>query len=164
VFDSKWESQVPLSMIGHGSTIAVTDQLRQTVTKSTTADTIEELATKMGVPVETLKATIERYNQMCYQQYDEDFGKSLRRLYPVATPPFYAGKGSYAFLVVFSGLICNAKLQALDANFKAIPGLYLAGNTMGGRMSIDYPTTCPGISHGMAVTYGRLAGQNAAAG
>lgn len=190
VFDSKWERQVPLGMIGHGSYTEVTDELRRSVDGSVKADiteesmpsslkdlgislpgsgktlkaeTIEELAKKMQVPVETFKATIKRYNELCYAGYDEDFGKSFRRLFPVDTPPFYAGKGMYVLLVVFSGLVCNPKMQALDKDFKVIPGLYLAGNTIGGRMSGDYPLICAGISHGMALTYGRLAGKTAAA-
>ena len=37
-------------------------------------------------------------------------------------------------------------------------GLYAAGNTMGGRFLLDYPVVVAGISHGFALTHGRLAG------
>ena len=67
------------------------------------------------------------------------------------------------FLVVLGGLNTNLKLQPLDANRKVIPGLYLAGNTVGNRFAVDYPTMCPGLTHGMAWVTGRFAGLYAAA-
>jgi fumarate reductase flavoprotein subunit len=56
----------------------------------------------------------------------------------------------------------NRKLQPLDKDWEVIPGIYLAGNTMGNRFAVDYPTMCPGLSHGMAIYLGRIAGMNAA--
>ena len=44
-----------------------------------------------------------------------------------------------------------------------IPGLYVAGNSMGRRFLVDYPVVVAGISLGTALTFGRLAGKNAAA-
>lgn len=70
-----------------------------------------------------------------------------------------AGAG---MLIVMGGLLCNADLQAYDADFNVIKGLYLAGNTVGKRFSVSYPTTCPGISNGLALTHGRYAGLKAA--
>jgi hypothetical protein len=67
------------------------------------------------------------------------------------------------FLVVLGGLNANTKLQMLDGAGNVIPGIYLAGNTVGNRYAVDYPTMCPGLSHGMAWTTGRLAGLSAAA-
>ncbi len=61
------------------------------------------------------------------------------------------------------GLNTNIKMQPLDADRKVIPGLYLAGNTVGNRFAVDYPTMCPGLSHSLAWTTGRFAGQYAAA-
>jgi len=81
----------------------------------------------------------------------------------IEKPPFYAGKGHQAFLVVLGGLNTNIRLQPLDADRKVIPGLYLAGNTIGNRFAIDYPTMCAGLSHGMAYVSGRFAGMYAAA-
>ena len=55
--------------------------------------------------------------------------------------------------------IFNDRLQPLDADGKIIPGLYLAGNTVGGRCKQAYPLLGPGISHSMAMTTGYLAGR-----
>jgi fumarate reductase flavoprotein subunit len=127
------------------------------------ADTIEKLARKMEVPVATFKATIDRYNNLTRMGRDLDFGKRPDRLMTIEKPPFYAGIIEQHILVVLGGLTTNTRFQPLDKDRKVIPGLYLAGNTVGNRFAVDYPTMCAGLSHGMAWTTGRLAGLSAAA-
>ncbi len=126
------------------------------------ADTIEELAEKMEVPPDNLKATVERYNEMARKGYDEDFHKNPKFLFPIEKPPFYAGRFKSALLVIVGGLSINEKMQVLDENDEPIPGLYAAGNTAGDFFAKDYPTIFPGVSVSRAITFGRLAGQNAA--
>ena len=108
---------------------------------------------------------MERYNELAEQGRDDDFGKRADRLYPIVEPPFYGTKmeGAFAFCMTH-GVLADADCHALDEDHNIIPGLYVAGNTMGCRFAQDYPTTIMGASHGMAVTFGRLAGINAAAG
>jgi fumarate reductase flavoprotein subunit len=127
------------------------------------ADSIEALAEKMAVPVIALKATVARYNDLARKGKDLDFGKRADRMTTIEKPPFYAGLVRQEFLVVLGGLNGNTRFQALDAQRRVIPGLYLAGNTVGNRFGNDYPTMCPGLSHGMAYVSGRLAGLYAAA-
>jgi fumarate reductase flavoprotein subunit len=115
------------------------------------------------VPAGTLKATVDRYNQLARLGKDLDFGKRPDRLTTIDRPPFYAGLVRQEILVVLGGLNTNMKMQPLDAGRKVIPGLYLAGNTVGNRFAVDYPTMCPGLTHGLAWVTGRLAGLNAAA-
>ena len=162
VFDSKYPEELPLHGIGLGKIIIATEKIRQEVAKAAlTADSIEELATRMKQPAETFKATVKRYNKLARLGKDLDFGKRPDRLSPIDRPPYYAGRSGYSLLTVLGGLNINRKLQPLDKNWKVIPGIYLAGNTMGGRFSGDYPTMCPGLSHGMAIHFGRIAGLNA---
>ena len=162
VFDSKYPEEIPHMGIGLGKITKVTEKTRQHVQKhSITANTIEELAEKMMVPVETFKATIARYNEIARIGKDLDFGKRPDRLTTIEKPPYYAGQGRYSLEVVNGGLNVNTNLQALDKDWQVIPGLYLAGNTVGNRFAVDYPTMCPGISHGMALHHGRVAGLNA---
>jgi fumarate reductase flavoprotein subunit len=162
VFDSKYPQEIPHHGIGLGKILVATNQVRQDVAKiSITANSIEELAIKMKLPVDTFKATVERYNELARLGKDLDFGKRADRLSPVDNPPYYAGKAGYLLLAVMGGLNINPNLQPLDKNWQAIPGLFLAGNTMGNRFAGDYPTMCPGLSHGMAIHYGRIAGLNA---
>lgn len=142
-----------------------TSEIRDGVEKQCVkANTIEELAKKMGVPVENFKATVVRYNELARLGKDMDFGKRPDRLTTIDKPPYYAGKGRYFFLGVMGGINVNPRLQALDKDWEVIPGLYLAGNTMGNRFAVDYPTMLPGICNGMALHFGRVAGRNAAMG
>ena len=56
------------------------------------ADTLEELAQKLELPVENFKASVARYNELCAAGVDEDFGKEAYRLSAIDTPPFYGAK------------------------------------------------------------------------
>jgi fumarate reductase flavoprotein subunit len=125
------------------------------------AYSIDELGRKMGVPVETFKATVDRYNELCALGKDLDFGKRSDRMMPLNKPPYYAGDAVIAFLVVLGGLYVNPRLQLLDQDRKAIEGIYLAGNTVGNRFANDYPTMCSGLTHGFAWTTGYLAAKSA---
>ncbi len=120
-------------------------------------DTLDELATKIGVPADALKATIERYNELVGKGVDEDFGKNGEMMTAIDTAPFYAAYNSLALLVVLGGLDVNSKFQVLDPDHKVIPGLYAAGNTAGNFFANDYPVIVPGLSHSRAWTTGRLA-------
>ncbi len=163
VFDSKYPEELPYLGIGLGKIIIATEKIREKVARAAImADSIEELAMKMKMPVEAFKATVKRYNELARMGRDLDFGKRPDRLFPIDKPPYYAGKGGYDLLAVLGGLNINWKLQPLDKDWEVIPGIYLAGNTMGNRFAVDYPTMCPGLSHGMAIHFGRIAGLNAA--
>lgn len=185
IFDSKWPEQIGQMPDGHGYiTYLIEDDeidqyetvlsgfylgytTRQMVEEGVDVkcDTLEELAEQTGLPYETMKAEIERYNELCHNGYDEDFGKMSKRMFPVENPPYYACKfGNAGMLVMFGGLECNHDLQVTkDGTNDPIPGLYVAGNTMGRRLLVDYPVVVAGISLGSALTFGRLAGKNAAA-
>jgi len=176
VFDSKYPEELPKMGIGLGKFNSVTDDIkeypemqytltREFVEKETVqADTIEELAEKMMVPADSLHATVTRYNELARLGKDFDFGKRADRLTTIDHPPYFAGKdkGLNGYLCILGGINVNDGMQALDKNFEPIPGLYLAGNTMGNRFGCDYPTMVPGISHGMCLHFGRTAGANAA--
>ncbi len=129
------------------------------------ADTLEELVEMMGLPKETALAEIERYNELCRNGFDEDFGKMPKRLYALENPPFYgcAFSASKYMLVMMGGLECDHDLHVIDAAEQPIPGLFVAGNNQGRRFLVDYPVIVAGISLGTALTFGRLAGANAAA-
>lgn len=164
VFDSKWEDELPLMGVGLGTFSEATDMVRQKVEETTVkSDTIEGLARKMEVPVTAFKATIERINYLARLGRDLDYGKRADRLTTIDKPPYFAGIIEQHILVVLGGLITNTRFQPLDADRKVIPGLYLSGNTIGNRFAVDYPTMCPGLSHGYAWMSGRLNGLAAAA-
>lgn len=129
------------------------------------ADSLAELAEKMGVPAENLEATVERYNELCDLGKDLDFGKRPEVMGKVVDPPFYAGKLVASLLTMCGGLRTNVDAQVLDANDQPIEGLYVCGSAAGEFFGAgDYPTYVPGIGHGRCVTFGRIAGINAAGG
>ena len=126
------------------------------------ADTLEELAEKIGVPADALKATVERYNELCAKGADEDFYKNPRFLYPIDEPPFYASKVGAVLLEVVGGANINTDFQCLTPEGEPIEGLYAVGNTTGGTYAVDYPINIPGNSHGRALTQGYLCGRKLA--
>jgi len=127
------------------------------------ADSLEELFAQMDIPADVAKASVERYNQLSHGGRDEDFGKNPMRMFPVEKPPFYAAKFTPALMIaVLGGLQSDEEARVYDNEGRVIPGLYVAGNVQGNRLAVEYPLTVPGLSHSLALTYGRIAGRNAA--
>ena len=129
------------------------------------ADSVEELADAMGLTAEAkdnFLNTIARYNELCKQGVDEDYGKDPRFMNAIAEGPFYAHitepKLGFALCTVGAFVTTN-KQQVVDANYKPIPGLYACGNCCGRRFGTAYITPMPGMSIGMAVTLGRELGK-----
>jgi fumarate reductase flavoprotein subunit len=129
------------------------------------ADTIEELADKLGLPKDALVASVKRYNELVDKGVDEDYGKrsDYLKASPIKKAPFFGIFRRPTLLTVPGGGIwVNTKLQILDTNHQVIPGLYAAGNCAGGFFGQDYPLMFSGISMGRATTFGYLAGEFAA--
>ena len=123
------------------------------------ANTPEELAVKMDVPVAVFAATFQRYNELVSKGCDEDFGKRRELLLPLDKPPYFALKFGPALLAVVGGLRVDTTMCVLDEEGGQIPGLYAIGNAAGGRYGVDYPILIAGNSHGTALTFGFLLGE-----
>ena len=123
------------------------------------ADTLEELAEKIGCPVDTFLATIARYNELVARKYDDDFHKPAEFLYPVEEGPFYAAKVGVALLAVVGGLSVNTDLQVLNTERQPIPGLFATGNASGDLYAIDYPINMAGNSNGRCFIWGYRLGE-----
>lgn len=115
-----------------------------------TADTLAELATKIGVPGERLAATVERFNAFAAAEVDEDFdrgGEAFDRafsggaspLVPIDRPPFHAAAFGISDLGTKGGLRTDTAARVLDPSGHPIPGLYAAGNTMAAPSGLAYP-------------------------
>ena len=126
------------------------------------ADSIEELAEKIGVDADTLVATVDRYNELCEAGEDTDYMKAARYLDPIDDGPYQAWKMYYYFYCTLGGVRCNEKLEVLDKNWDPIPGLYAAGNTVGYRFGSSYESLLHGGSNGLAACHGYVAGESAA--
>ena len=130
------------------------------------ADTIDELLGMIeGMDVETAKASIERYNELARAGEDTDFFKSSQRLFALENGPFYAAEcGCALTLGNPGGLESDEDCHVYNTDRELIPGLYAAGATQGGRFAVQYPISLKGLSCGMCMVYGKIAGENAAAG
>ena len=129
------------------------------------ADTIEELADKLGLPAEQFTATVERYNELAAKGEDADFDKESYRLSTLSEAPFYGVRQAGGYLIcTMDGIQIDDDMHAIDHDFKAIPGLYVIGDMSGNYFSGSYPCLMAGAAAGRSATFGRLAGQNAAAG
>ena len=125
------------------------------------ADTVEELASKIGVPPAALKTTIDEFNNAVKD------GKALEVTPPkeanakVMKPKFYAFYPMVpGITLTFGGIKVNSYTQALEPDGRIIPGLYAAGESVGGLFYDDY---VGGGSLARCVVLGRIAGRNAAA-
>ena len=139
------------------------------------ADSLAGLAGQLGLDAAALQATVERFNHLAAAGRDEDFGKGSTAynrylgdpehqpnecLGPLRTGPFYAVKVYPGDIGTACGIRCNEDAQALDAQGRAIEGLYLAGNDMHSVMGGQYPA--PGITLGPALAFGWRAALHAA--
>ncbi len=126
------------------------------------ADSIEELAKKLGLPADQLKKTVKRYNELAYKGVDTDFGKEKHRLSPLDKPPFYGAKNSGWLLCTLDGIVVDKNLNACDESGDPIPGLYVIGNDSGSYFANEYPNLATGMACGRTVTFGRVVGRNLA--
>ena len=120
------------------------------------ADTIEELADKMGftgAAKDTFLATVERYNELYDKQNDEDFGKPAYRLSAIRTAPFYGYWLGASLLTTEQGIAINDKGQALDTNNQPMPGLYITGDMSGSFFANNYPCLMAGVAMGRTLTF-----------
>ncbi len=129
------------------------------------ADTIEELATKIGTPPGALEATVADYNERARSGTADPLGREhlsgkVGARTPLDTPPFYAHHSGTVVLATYCGLTVDTSMRVLDVFGAPIGRLYAAGEVLGGFHGGGYMT---GTSIGKAGIFGRLAGTNAAA-
>jgi fumarate reductase flavoprotein subunit len=107
------------------------------------ANTLVELALKMGIDPAVFVATIARYNNFCETGKDLDFGKSAESLKPIRKAPFYAiwGHRFSQCTKGLHGIAVNTNFEALNPKGEAIPGLYAVGDTatIYGGLSVQFP-------------------------
>ncbi len=144
----------------------IPDELEQRVAagEAFKADSVEELAEQIGVPAETLTATVKTYNGMYEQGKDTQFGVDPDRLTQVKTAPFYAVPILAADLCVPFGLHVNDDSQVCTDDDQPIAGLFAVGNAQGDFFAFNYPVHCPGCSTGRSAVFGQLVGEALAKG
>ncbi len=120
------------------------------------ADTLEELADKLGFAGETKETflkTVEHYNELYDKQEDSDFGKPAYRLSAIRKAPFYGFWMGACLLTTEQGILCNDKAQVKDKDGNVIDGLFVCGDNAGGFFYNNYPCVMPGIAMGRNMTF-----------
>ncbi len=152
--DSKWNSSI-----------------KAIVKKS---DTIEGLASLMGVDQAGLVDTVKKVAQYAETGIDQDFNSgstSYDRYYgdpsvtpnpclaPLSKAPFYAFPVFPGDIGTKGGVDVDVNAQALNKKGKPIIGLYATGNTASSVMGYTYPGA--GSTIGPAMTFGYVAAKHA---
>ncbi len=127
------------------------------------ADTIEELAEKLGLPVDKTVESFNRYNELCEKGEDLDFGKPAKYMHKFDTAPFWGIRRHIRCSSITAGVLSDEFGRVTTESGEVIKGLYAVGN-LGGQFygAPDYPFFHPGLSLGHAVTFGFIAGEHAA--
>lgn len=132
------------------------------------ADSIEELADKIGVPADNLAKTIADYNAHVESGEMDEFGReftqeSLDGNYSVAInkvegDKYYAIAQRALVVMTLGGVKTNTDAQVLDADGNVIPGLYAAGECVGGIWG-KFVSGGTGVMG--PIVFGRLAARHA---
>jgi succinate dehydrogenase/fumarate reductase flavoprotein subunit len=141
----------------------------------TRGDTPEDLAAKLGIDCDGLRATLDRFNRFVETGADRDFGRgdsAFSRFYgdravppnpnlgKVERAPFYGVPIHPGTLGTKGGPKVDRDGQVRRVDGTIVEGLYAAGNAMGAFCGPGYPG--PGITIAVALTWGFLAGRHAA--
>lgn len=130
------------------------------------AASLEELAGKLGIPADALTATVEEYNALVEAGGTDSFGRtydSEMNTFKLAVNQlegdrFYAVPLKALCVMTLGGINANPEMQVLDQSGIPIPGLYAAGEIIGGIWG-KFVSGGTGVMG--AITLGRLAGRNA---
>ena len=135
------------------------------------ANTIEELAAGLDIDPAGLVRTVQEFNaavrtDIPYNPTVKD-GRRTEGLeldktnwaQPLDTPPYYGWAVTTGISFTFGGVKINNRGQVVTNAQDPVPGLYAAGEMVGGLFYYNYPGGS-GLSAGMV--FGRLAGTSAA--
>ncbi|CAN0378721.1 unnamed protein product [Phaeothamnion confervicola] len=157
IFDSRFAAAMKLSMHYSGKEKGF---IRQ-------ADTIEALASQIGLDPQALRATVDRFNGWSKEGIDRDFhrGESVWERYytkdkalgTVEVGPFYAAPFLYVSLGTKGGPRTNRHGEVLRPDHSVIGGLYCAGIAM--ASPIGTRAVGAGTTIGPCLTFGYIAGK-----
>ena len=120
-------------------------------------DTYEELAKAINIPADVFAKTMQTWNGYVKNKKDADFGRTSFAN-PLDTAPFYAIKVTPGIHHTMGGLKIDAGAHVLKANGEKIPGLFAAGEVVGG---VHGGNRLGGNAVADFVVFGRIAGKSA---
>ena len=113
--------------------------------------TLEELAEKLGINAEGLKASVEQYNADAAAGAENAQIAAVPKRALDAEGPYYGVRVEAANHMTKGGVVCNENAQVLNADDTVVPGLYAAGEV-----------TWQGGGYSESVCFGKVAGAQAA--
>lgn len=122
------------------------------------ADTVEELAEKIGMVPQSLRTTVDQFAQYSREGEDPEFGRTKFGA-GITSGPFYALGPMHAYVTLADGgLMVDSGLNVVTGDGDQITGLWAAGSTgQGGLQLLNH-----GLHIGWAMVSGRIAGRHAA--
>jgi 3-oxosteroid 1-dehydrogenase len=138
------------------------------------AESIEALASGIGVPSASLRETVSSFNGFARAGRDSDFGRGESAydnyygdptlpqptMDVIGSAPFYAARIQAGDLGTKGGLVYNAHGQVLTVDGTVVAGLYATGNTSAAVMGNDYAGA--GATIGPAMVFGFISARHAA--
>jgi urocanate reductase len=120
------------------------------------ADTLDEMAEKLGMDADTLKATVDSFNASVDANEDQDgFGRTLYST-KLTTGPWVATPRTACLHHTMGGVHIDTSCRVLNAEGTAIKGLYAAGEVTGG---IHGANRLGGNAVVDTVVFGKLVGE-----
>ncbi|MDK6375295.1 MULTISPECIES: FAD-dependent oxidoreductase [Aerococcus] len=125
------------------------------------ADTLEELAEKVGIPAEEFVKTVKHYNELAHDKHDKDFGKEEEFLVPIEEGPYYIARLDLNYVVGIGGIATNKRFEVINEDFEKIPGLYSTGMDAAPQYRHVYTINMGGSACAHNVNSGRTAAKSA---
>jgi tricarballylate dehydrogenase len=137
------------------------------------ADTLEDLAAKLGLPAAALRSTVDAFNASCaggaerFDPFHKDgvqaqpAGQPAKSNWalPLDAPPFTAYAVTCGITFTYGGLKIDTAARVIDTVGKPMGGLFATGEIAGGFFFHNYAAGS-GLMRG--ATFGRIAGRSAA--
>jgi succinate dehydrogenase/fumarate reductase flavoprotein subunit len=117
---------------------AVQKDLKQSLSAGSsnifTANTLEELADKIGVNKATFLETVKKYNDACETGLDYEVGKQKEHLRPFKKGPYYAIEEGLSTDGAFGGVRVDPEMRVYKEDYRAVvEGLYATGDFATGK-------------------------------
>lgn len=138
-----------------------------------TANTIRELAEKLGIPADQLERTVDSYNRATpgdVSAFDPEVEDGLSTTgleppksnwaLPLNSPPFVAYPVTTGITFTYGGILVDTDARVIDNEGNPLPGLHATGEITGGFFYHNYPGGS-GLMRG--AVYGRRAAASAVA-
>lgn len=122
------------------------------------ADNVEELAKKLDIKPEELKATVTKWNKAVADKKDSEFGRTTGMTNDISGK-VYAIKVAPGIHHTMAGVRINTQTQVLKEDGQPIKGLYAAGEVTGG---LHGGNRIGGNAVADIIIFGRQAGQESA--